>query len=161
MGNQKKQQEVWSLANHLMRQHGLIDKRWSFGYNKRKKALGVCSHSKRKIELSSLWVETLPMEQIERTILHEIAHALAPADAGHGPKWKEMCCLVGIPDEARCFTDKVIGTEFRKTTAKWKVECPTCGKVTYKHKRTYPAPSCGVCSSSYNPQHKLIYSLNK
>lgn len=162
MGDNKKLQEVWSLANNLMRQHGLIDKRWSFGFNKRKSALGLCSHNKRMIELSTIWVDTLPMEDIKRVILHEIAHALSPRTEGHGKVWKEMCCLVGIPDETRCYNGPN-GKEVRKETAKWKGECPTCGKITYKHRRVVGrGEACGdCCGGSYNPQHKLVWSLNK
>jgi predicted SprT family Zn-dependent metalloprotease len=104
----------------------------------------------------------LPMEQVERVIRHEIAHALAPTHENHGKIWKEMCCVVGIPDETICFEDKVITNEFHKETAKWKNECPTCGRVKYKHKRKYTPQSCGVCSGGkYNEQHKLKWSLNE
>lgn len=161
MGDKQKLQEVWSLANSLMRQHGLIDKRWSFNFNKRKSSLGLCSHSKRVIELSTVWVDTLPMEDIRRTILHEIAHALSPRTEGHGKIWKEMCCKVGIPDEARCYTNIEVTRELDKRTSKWKMECPTCGKVKYRHRRSYRSQSCGDCSGGcYNPEHKMVWSLN-
>ena len=165
MGDKEKLQEVEHLARKLMDEFGLVKKGWRFQFNNRKKALGVCKRHMyygNSIQLSTPWMLKLPMEQVDRVIRHEIAHALAPRDEGHGRIWKEMCCVVGIPDETRCFEDKVIGKEFRKETAKWKQECPTCGKTNYRYKRTYSAQSCGVCSGgSYNEQHKVVWSLNQ
>jgi predicted SprT family Zn-dependent metalloprotease len=165
MEQNQKLQEVEHLALKLMDEFGLLKKRWRFQFNNRKKSLGCCSRLMFKgnsIQLSKPWMLKLPMEQVERVIRHEIAHALAPPYENHGKIWKEMCCVVGIPDETRCFTDDVISKEFHKETAKWKQECPTCGKTNYKHKRKYTPQSCGVCSGgSYNEQHKLVWSLNE
>ena len=137
MEQNQKLQEVEHLARKLMNEFGLVKKGWRFQFNARKKALGVCrrhSYNGNSIQLSKPWMLKLPMEEVDRVIRHEIAHALAPAYEGHGRIWKEMCCVVGIPNEARCFEDKVISDEFLKETAKWKQQCPTCGKVRYKHK---------------------------
>lgn len=34
--------------------------------------------------------------QLAGTTIHELAHALAGFDAGHGPKWKEACAKLGL-----------------------------------------------------------------
>ena len=65
--------EVQNLALTLMTEHNL---NWSFGFNQRKRAIGVCIPSKRKIELSIPFVRALDINQVTDTILHEIAHAL-------------------------------------------------------------------------------------
>lgn len=165
MEQNQKLQEVEHLALKLMDEFGLLKKRWRFQFNTQKRSLGLCKRcffNGYSIQLSKPWMLKLPMEQVDRIIRHEIAHALAPPHENHGKIWKEMCCVVGIPNEDRCFKDKVISNEFLKETAKWKNECPTCGRVKYKHKRSYTPQSCGSCSGGkYNEQHKVKWSLNE
>ena len=43
-----------SLAVELLARHGLTD--WSFGFNRRKRALGLCRHDRQRIELSVYFV---------------------------------------------------------------------------------------------------------
>ena len=85
--------EVAAQARDLMDRNGLAG--WSFGFNGAAKKLGVCRYRQKEILLSRKHaVDGMP-DQVADTILHEIAHALAGADAGHGPAWKKIARQLG------------------------------------------------------------------
>lgn len=65
---------------------------WTFGYNNRKTALGICCYTSKRILLSNHF-KHLP--QIADTIRHEVAHAYAGSKAGHGRKWKDIYRKLG------------------------------------------------------------------
>jgi hypothetical protein len=89
-----KHQEIERLALKLMTRFGLIDKGWKFAWNKRARAYGVCKYRVQRIELSSVLIPHLKMEDIRATILHEIAHALTPGH-GHDRVWRDVCIRIG------------------------------------------------------------------
>lgn len=69
---------------------------WSFGWNRRLRAHGLCRYDQRRIELSAPLTRREPDESfILNTIRHEIAHALAGPGAGHGPHWRAWAERVG------------------------------------------------------------------
>ena len=42
-------------------------------------------------------------EQIRDTVLHEIAHAIAGREAGHGPLWKVTARRIGATPRAKAY----------------------------------------------------------
>lgn len=80
---------------------------WRFGFDRRAvKRLGCCRMQEKSITLSVAFVlnylERGDSEPIYRTLLHELAHALAwvrQGARGHGAVWKYYCAELGIPDE--------------------------------------------------------------
>lgn len=78
---------------------------WSFGWDKTTRRLGCCKMQQRRISLSRYYAEayaTKEPEQLWRTLLHELAHALAwvhHLSRGHGPVWKRYCAALGISGE--------------------------------------------------------------
>ncbi len=91
--------EVGAQARGLMDLHGLAE--WSFDYIAAEKKLGVCRHRQRQIQLSRKHALEDSEEQVIDTVLHEIAHALAGPDAGHGPRWKAIARRLGATPKAR------------------------------------------------------------
>ena len=73
---------------------------WTVGVNAAKDALGVCAYDERRIYLSEYWLSQLPRLDVIDTILHEVAHALAGHEAGHGRKWQETAAQVGAQPRA-------------------------------------------------------------
>lgn len=78
---------------------------------------------------------------IKNVILHELAHIAAPADAGHGWQWQNVC------ESIRRYTGQVITrtnpmsqhsgvAAYRKTKIKFEFECPECGCHVTKFRRT-------------------------
>ena len=93
------------LAELLIEQHltgvEYNGKPWTFAWNNRKRAFGVCSYKHSEIQLSRIMTATEDEAQVEDTILHEIAHALAGPGAGHGYQWKAMAMKIGATPRAR------------------------------------------------------------
>lgn len=86
--------EIILWAKGIMAKHGLSD--WSFKINGRlKRTLGVCSYSKKEIQLRRKHVEEDTYECILDTLMHEIAHALVGYGAGHGPVWQRKAIELG------------------------------------------------------------------
>ena len=56
--------------------------------------VGYCGREGRFILLYPTYVEWATNEEVELTILHEIAHALAPKP-GHGREWKRIARKIG------------------------------------------------------------------
>lgn len=82
------------LAFQLIDTH-LPNTCWQFAWHDRIRALGTCNYRKQEIALSKRWTLATPWEEVEDTIRHEIAHALAGGKAGHGKLWQEKAVLVG------------------------------------------------------------------
>ena len=74
-----------TIAKELISEH--LDSSWSFQWNNRKRAFGLCHYGRNTIELSRFLTEHETEEATRQTILHEIAHAIAGLHAGHGPEW--------------------------------------------------------------------------
>jgi len=72
---------------------------WSFRFNTRVHALGVCAYHSRTIQLSRQWTLATPWEEVSDTVRHEIAHAIAGHRAGHGAEWQEAALRVGAKPE--------------------------------------------------------------
>ncbi len=133
-------QQAEKLALELMQMHGV--EHWTFAWNRRKRALGLCRYTQRRIELSIHFVRENGEPSIRDTILHEIAHALAGEKAGHGPKWKALCRTLGCKPE-RCDKGEAI-----MPTGRWRGACPSCAKEYWRHHRPkkgarYWCRSCG------------------
>ena len=91
--------EVANEARSLMDRHGLED--WTFRFSAAENRLGECRESERVIQLSTRHAVTAEHRDATDTILHEIAHALAGANARHGPAWKAIATRLGARPQAR------------------------------------------------------------
>lgn len=95
--------DVERYARACMDVCGLGD--WALVWDRAIRRLGCCKMSRRTLSFSRYYVEAyLPRDQesIRRTILHELAHALAwekHRDRGHGEAWRYWCAVLGIPGE--------------------------------------------------------------
>ena len=93
--------EAQRLAEELLRLHKLSPK-WTFRFDRSKVAFGKCYYGKREITLSRYLVELNNEPEVRDTILHEIAHALAPRGAGHNSAWQAIARSIGCNGE-RCY----------------------------------------------------------
>lgn len=117
-----------SLARELMNTHGYGH--WTFQFDRAKKRAGCCKYRRQVISLSVYYVANNSIEEITDTILHEIAHAIAGKDAGHGPCWKHVCRRIGANPE-RCYDSaKVVMPKGR-----WLARCSKCGHEFRYHRR--------------------------
>jgi predicted SprT family Zn-dependent metalloprotease len=131
--------EVAALARALLAAHGLAA--WSFGFNRRKRALGMCFYERRAIELSTHFAERNGTEAIRDTLLHEIAHALVGHGHGHDAVWRRKCLAIGARPE-RCSHSAVM------PEGRWQARCGGCGRCFHRHRkplriRSWFCLSCG------------------
>lgn len=89
-----------NLALTLMEDHG-IGNTWSFAFDRAKQRCGCAKFKIRTITLSQYFVQRNDEAEVRDTILHEIAHVLAGAKAGHGVKWQMWAIRIGARPE-RC-----------------------------------------------------------
>ena len=70
-------------ANALIALH--LDKSWTFAFDNARTRAGLCDYAKKRISVSRLLAGRYDDDEIHQVLLHEVAHALAGAGAGHGP----------------------------------------------------------------------------
>lgn len=127
-----------ALALRLMKRFRLLT--WQFGFNRRKRSLGLCRYTERRIELSTHFVIGHEEAEVRDVILHEIAHAIAGHEAAHGPFWRAICEAIGARPE-RCGNVKM-------PAGRWQAVCPTCRQEYDRIRRPprsqrYVCPRCG------------------
>ena len=93
--------EVTGMARRLMEEHGLED--WTLAFVEARRRLGDCRYRDRVIRISRAHALEGSEEQIRDTVLHEIAHAIAGPEAGHGPLWKATARRIGAVPRAKAY----------------------------------------------------------
>jgi predicted SprT family Zn-dependent metalloprotease len=136
------------LALRLMREHA-VPGDWVFQFDRSKVRFGKCNYGEKEISLSEYLVELNDEAEVRDTILHEIAHALLPRGAGHGPKWRAMAESIGCQPR-RCY-----GEEVARPLPKYKGTCPGCRRVIRRHRRTMIA--CGKCSPVFDRRYLFVW----
>lgn len=133
-------QECIDFANENLKKWGLIELGWSFSFIKRKRTLGLCSYSKKKIFLSIHHMNSSD-DEVKDTILHEIAHALSfthDKERGHKYHWKKWCRTIGAKPD-RCGTSSGM-------TYKYQIYCPHCRKaIAQCHRKFRSSKICRKC----------------
>ena len=143
-----------ALAFLHMEDHGLFDELWHFDFEACKRTLGRCHYHVKKITLSKWYAELNNEDDVEDTILHEIAHALSfirygKNGKGHGWAWKKVCGEIGAnpervhkgileyPDNHHKYIDTCecgITYKRHRKSARRKYRCPKCGEPLYNDK---------------------------
>lgn len=155
-------------ALSLMARHGLLERRpglfgvllpprraWSFAFDRSRLRFGMCSPRSRRIQLSRHLTALNAPVQVEDTIRHEIAHALAfikyGRNVGHGPRWKAIAREIGA-DPRRCYDT----TAVKLPAAPYLVRCPA-GHVSPRMKRfrRRRPVSCAKCSPRFDERYLL------
>ncbi len=78
---------------------------WEFCWDRAIRRMGCCWPLRQRISLSRYYAAAMLPEhpgQLHRTLLHELAHALAwvhQRRTGHGAAWQHWCAELGIPGE--------------------------------------------------------------
>ena len=130
--------EADRLGRELIRHHtgtGELKGDWKFGFNLDAARAGVCRYGERRIEVSVSYCHRALPRQVERTILHEIAHAIVGYDEKHRRVFKEVCLRIG-GDPRSCH-------EVEHTPPRWMGLCG-CGNRFPRHRLSRRART-GVC----------------
>jgi predicted SprT family Zn-dependent metalloprotease len=134
----------------------------SFKLGNTKRALGRFRHYRNGsaicIEISKHYLAICPIEIMEETVLHEVAHYmdfLIRGKSNHDWHWKKCCRIVGANPERTCD----IPDEY-KPKGKYTLTCPSCNRETPFHRKPKHERSCGKCSKTWNPEYKMILTQN-
>lgn len=85
--------EVLFLAEESLRAHHLSNV--EIKITRQKNALGLCSYNGETISLNLNHSLYNNIDNIKKTILHEIAHALTPGE-GHRIEWQKKALEIGL-----------------------------------------------------------------
>lgn len=141
------------LARTLMNQHGLSD--WNIKWSRAKKTHGLCQYSTKTLTFSAVAFAHIGEEEVRNTILHEIAHALAGASAGHGYKWKQIHREIGGTG-----AQYVTRTASATIPTAWTSECSKGHKGSGQHRAPLRVKACAKCSSVWRPENILTWKKN-
>jgi predicted SprT family Zn-dependent metalloprotease len=88
-------------------------------------------------------VELNDEDAVRDTVLHEIAHGLAPRHAGHGPTWQRIAASLGARP------DRVLDlAAVQLPTPSFVGRCPSCSWEMTAHRRRRVA--CRRCCVAFN-----------
>jgi predicted SprT family Zn-dependent metalloprotease len=91
--------------------------------------------------------------EVERTLLHELAHLVAFERAGrrrikpHGREWRRACRELGIPDESAGHRLELPSRTIRR---RWAYICPACGVRLERVRRMRGHTACWACCRAHN-----------
>lgn len=112
---------------------------WSFGLDHARTRLGCCHFDQKTITCSRYLVGYLADDEVEQVILHEIAHGLAGAKAGHGKAWQHRARALGYTG------GRTIDVPEARLGARWLGTC-RAGHQIYRHRRPSGRVYCGACA---------------
>ena len=152
------EEDVESYARLCMHVCGLLD--WDFAWDRSVCRLGCCKMTRRIISLSRHFVAAyLERDQdlIRRTILHELAHAMAwvhNKERNHGAAWRAWCAALGIPGErASCNCEPFEPADHRRRQVRYVLCHAETGEI-YRHYQRRPQISEQKLKRCYIPGQK-------
>lgn len=131
-----RRKQVRDLTFKLLTENGLDG--WKVRFNPRlTRALGRCWESRKTIEYQPRYMEQNPWSEVEQTVRHEVAHAVAGARAGHGARWVREALRLGVKNPSSTSKNAVLTKKFTAT-------CEGCGAQVHRDRRTYGIihPTC-------------------
>jgi len=105
-----------------------------------------------RIELNAK-LEVIAPDEVQRTLLHELAHLLAHHRGGrtriqsHGIEWKQACVDLGISGEKATHS---LPLPKRKQRKKWRYTCPVCKDGFDRVRRMKKIAACYACCKTHN-----------
>ena len=132
---ENKNLQMWeSETTRVLIHEGLWEKGWRFRYDNAIRRAGSCSHYRKMITMSRHYVKLNGSNDVEiyNTILHEVAHALAPSEEGHGRIWKRIFNNLLHKWEQPINTSRCYDGKVKMPESRYHIKCKGCG---YKWKR--------------------------
>jgi hypothetical protein len=97
-----RQYEAQRLCDIQLRKWGLWEQGWKTNFTKVTQYIACCMFDEKRIVISLPHLNARSEAELKQTILHEIAHALAGYEAGHGEAWVSKAKEVGITEPTAC-----------------------------------------------------------
>ena len=111
--------EFLTNTRQIMNYYGLRE--WKVKMNADQEAVGLCRFKKQRLEFSAVHIPHLNHLVRRDVVLHEIAHAMAGVEAGHGMEWRRIARSIGCSALDVIETKKFFNKEIYYT---WQGECP-------------------------------------
>ncbi|WP_053386940.1 SprT-like domain-containing protein [Leucobacter japonicus] len=144
---------VWAealITAHLQPQLAPGDRPWSFAFDHAKRRAGLCNYTDRRITVSRYLAEKFDDDEIHQVLLHEVAHALAGPEAGHGATWKTIARDLGYVGGVTHHG------EIAHERAPWVGRC-SAGHEHYRFRKPTRLHSCGQCAKRFAPEHVISW----
>lgn len=127
---------------------------WRFGFNDRKRALGLCRYTVKKIELSQYFIEngSRDPKMWKNTMIHELAHAMNYwyyGGTGHDWRWRDIFMSWGGNGQ-RTSGDTEFGNLLENPVSKYTLVCDSCGDQRPSHKVKKNKSACYKCCTKHN-----------
>ncbi|MFC5338806.1 SprT-like domain-containing protein [Leucobacter denitrificans] len=148
--------QIWAEA--LIRLH--LDPKfgegaWTFGFDRAKRRAGLCNYTDRRITVSRYLAAEFDDDENHQTLLHEVAHALAGPDAGHGPEWRRIARGLGYVG------GRTHSGDISQEQAPWIGLCPG-GHAHYRYRKPSRPNSCTRCErGAFNEAHLIRWQRRR
>lgn len=136
-----KTEQAELMAKALIEVHKL---NCGFEWIPNKTIMGRYISSKNVIQLSKPLVQLNNENTVRDTIIHEIAHAIAGVEAGHGRLWKVTALRLG-GSISRCTASDVV-----KVPSKRVLVCISCSHEVPVYRSRKTTKACGKCCRIHN-----------
>jgi hypothetical protein len=156
--------ETITLGLKLKNKHPELND-WKVTLNNRVRSFGLCSYSKKEIQMSKSIIPYMSDESIKNTLIHEIAHALTKGHS-HDWVWSQKCIELGgdgkrVGGDNKYENGKDGRNECLSKLSKYTLTCPCCGETHYKNRLPKRKSSCGNHNDRFfNPKHELVITTN-
>ena len=128
-----------------------LDPSWSFDFDNAKKRAGLCNFTAKKITVSRYLAARYEDDEIHQILLHEVAHALAGARAGHGPVWRSVALGLGYDGK------RTHDGEIADDLAPWVGTC-AAGHTHYRYRQPTRPLACGLCGRGFSTAHVITWT---
>ncbi len=127
---------------------------WSFGFDSAKTRAGLCDYRAKRITVSKYLAIRFEDDEIHQVLLHEVAHAMAGARSGHGPKWKAIATELGYVGKRT--HDGTVADEL----APWIGLCPQ-GHELFRYRKPTRPMSCARCSKRFDQANLITWRFRE
>jgi len=144
--------------------HALADKiavRW----NPRMRSTAGLAYPGRSLITLNPRLRAFGEAEVDRTLLHELAHLLAHDRAGrrriapHGPEWRRACRDLGLDSEPRCHD---LPLPRRQVARKHTYRCPACHQLLHRVRPLRKKAACLACCRAHSGgRYDERFSLRK
>jgi hypothetical protein len=90
---------------------------WKLDFNNRKSSYGLCHYGKKTVFISEFLTKTQTYDEVMNTVIHEVAHVLAPGQK-HNRVWRSIFIAMGGNGQTRT-TANAATKESVIETARW------------------------------------------
>jgi predicted SprT family Zn-dependent metalloprotease len=128
-----------------------LDPSWTFDFDNAKKRAGLCNFTVKKITVSRYLAARYGDDEIHQILLHEVAHAMAGARAGHGPVWRGVAASLGYDGK------RTHDGEIADDLAPWVGTC-SAGHTHYRYRKPTRPLACGLCGRGFTAAHVITWT---